>query len=35
VTYHPSAALRDQEASRAIRDAITEDLRAAWERATQ
>jgi uracil-DNA glycosylase len=35
VTYHPSAALRDQEASRAIRDAITDDLRAAWERATQ
>jgi DNA polymerase len=31
VTYHPSAALRDREAARQIRDAITEDLAAAWE----
>jgi DNA polymerase len=30
VTYHPSAALRDREAARRIRDAITEDLVAAW-----
>jgi DNA polymerase len=30
VTYHPSAALRDREASRQIREAITEDLAAAW-----
>lgn len=29
VTYHPSAALRDREAARRIRDALTEDLRAA------
>ena len=30
VTYHPSAALRDREAARQIRDAIAEDLTAAW-----
>ena len=30
VTYHPSAALRDREASRQIREAITADLTAAW-----
>jgi len=30
VTYHPSAALRDREAARQIRAAITDDLVAGW-----
>ena len=30
VTYHPSAALRDRDAARQIRDAITDDLVAGW-----